>query len=269
FALHDGLEKRVRERTAELEKANAELEAEIADRKKAEEALYENEDKYRAIFAQAADSIVLIDPENGALVDFNDRAHESLGYTREELQKLNIADFEAIESAEQVREHIEKIIRQGGDTFETKHRTKSGEIRDILASSKAISIGGRDFVQGIWRDITDRKDMEAQQLFAGKILERINQEGEHLDTIHDVLRLVKQFTGFKAVGIRLRQGDDFPYFAVKGFSAKFVEAENYLCARGENGKQIYDSQGNPVLECMCGNVLSGHTDPALPFFTEG
>jgi len=265
---HDGLEKRVRERTAELEKANAELEAEIADRKKAEEALHESEDKYRAIFAQAADSIVLIDPENGALVDFNDRAHDSLGYTREELQKLKIPDFEAIESAEKVREHIEKIIRQGGDTFETKHRTKSGKIRDVLASSRVISIGGKDFVQSIWRDITDRKDMEAQQLFAGKILERINQKGERQDIIHDVLRLVKQFTGFEAVGIRLREEDDFPYFAVNGFSVEFVEAENYLCARDENGKHIYDSQGNSFLECMCGNVLSGRTDPALPFFTE-
>ncbi|HUS72722.1 MAG TPA: MEDS domain-containing protein, partial [Sedimentisphaerales bacterium] len=132
----------------------------ITEHKQAEEALRESEDKYHAIFAQAADSIVLIDPENGALVDFNDRAHESLGYTRQELRRLKIPDFDVIESADKVAKHIEKIVRQGTDLFETKHRTKSGEIRDILASSRAISIGGRDFVQSIWRDITEHKQAE-------------------------------------------------------------------------------------------------------------
>ena len=120
----------------------------------------EAEERYRAIFEQAADSIMLIDVETGALVEFNDRAHESLGYTREEFEKLKIPDFEVIESADEVANHIEKIIKEVGDTFETKHRTKGGDIRDIQVSSRAISIGGRDFVQSIWRDITERRRME-------------------------------------------------------------------------------------------------------------
>ena len=37
----------------------------------------------------------------------------------------------------------------------------------------------------------------------------------------------------------------------------------------QTGEVVRDGQGNPVLECMCGNVLCGRTDPALPFFTEG
>jgi len=242
---------------------------ESVEHKKTTEALRDSEEKYRAIFEQAADSVVLIDTETGALTEFNTGAHETLGYTCEEFRKLKITDFEVIESTKQVRKHIEKIVEEGADTFETKHRTKSGEIRDILVSSKAISIGGRDFILGIWRDITERKNMEAQQLFSGKILERINQKGERLGIMNDVLRLVKQFTGFEAVGIRLRETDDFPYFAVNGFSDEFVKAENYLCARDESGKKVYDSRGNTVLECMCGNVLSGRTDPDLFFFTEG
>jgi PAS domain S-box-containing protein len=143
----------LQERVAELEHAQAE-------RKRVEEALRESEERYRAIFEQAADSIVLVDGETGALVEFNDRAHENLGYTREEFQKLKIPDFEVIESAEEVAKRIEKIIKEGADTFETKQRKKDGEIRDILVSSRALSIDGRDFVQSIWRDITERKRME-------------------------------------------------------------------------------------------------------------
>ena len=130
---------------------------EIAERKRTEEALRESEERYRAIFEQAPDSVVLIDGETGALVEFNDRAHENLGYTRQEFEKLKIPDFEVIESAEEVAKHIEKIITEGADTFETKHRTKGGEMRDILVSSRAISIRGRGFVQSMWSDITESK----------------------------------------------------------------------------------------------------------------
>jgi len=132
----------------------------ITERKQAEEALRESEEKYRAIFEQAADSIVLVDGETGALLEFNERALENLGYTREEFRRLKIPDFEVIESAEEVAKHIEKIIREGADTFETKHRRKDGQIRNIVVSSRAISIGGKDFVQSIWRDITERKQAE-------------------------------------------------------------------------------------------------------------
>jgi PAS domain S-box-containing protein len=132
----------------------------VEERQRAEEALRESEERYRVIFEQAADSIVLIDAETGALVEFNDRAHENIGYTREEFEKLRIPDFEVIESAEEVAKHVEKIIKEGADTFETKHRTRGGEIRDIQVNSRAISIRGRDFVQSIWHDITERKRAE-------------------------------------------------------------------------------------------------------------
>ncbi len=134
----------------------------ITERKQAEDALRESEERYRAIFDQAADSIVLVDGETGDLVEFNEKTHENLGYTREEFKKLKIPDFEAIESAEKVAKHIKKITRDGSDIFETKHRTKGGEIRDILVSSRAISIGGRDFIQSIWRDITESKRAEEE-----------------------------------------------------------------------------------------------------------
>jgi PAS domain S-box-containing protein len=132
----------------------------ISERKRAEEALRESEDRHRAMFEQAADSIVLIDAETGELVQFNDRAHQALGYTREEFERLKIPDFEVIQPAEEVAKHIEKIVKEGADTFETKQRTKSGEIRDIQVSSRAVTLGGRHFIQGIWRDITERKRVE-------------------------------------------------------------------------------------------------------------
>jgi PAS domain-containing protein len=78
----------------------------ITERKKAVDMLRESEERYRAIFEQAADSIVLVDAATGELVEFNDKAHENLGYSREEFQKLRIPDFEIIESTDEVAKHI-------------------------------------------------------------------------------------------------------------------------------------------------------------------
>ena len=82
-----------------------------------------------------------------------------------------------------------------------------------------------------------------------------------------VTALLREWSGCEAVGIRLRQGDDFPYFETRGFPPEFVLAENRLCAVDAEGEIQRDSQGKPLLECMCGNVLCGRFDPAKPFFT--
>jgi PAS domain S-box-containing protein len=78
---------------------------------------------------------------------------------------------------------------------------------------------------------------------------------------------LQEWSGCEAVGIRLRKHEDYPYFETCGFPQTFVEAERYLCRHDVDGKIIRDITGNPVLECMCGNVLSGRFDPTQPFFT--
>ena len=202
------LEVQVEGQTAEPARANKDLRIKVAERKQAEEALRESEERYRAIFEQAADSVVLIDPETGTLVEFNDRAHENLGYTREEFQKLKIPDFEVIESAEEVAKHFEKIVKEGAGTFETKHRTKGGEIRSIQVSARAISIRGKDLIQAIWRDITERKRAEealaqrATQLailndIGGKVAAALELEG----VLDRAARLVQEGFGYHHVAI--------------------------------------------------------------------
>ena len=160
-AYRDHLEALVKSRTAELIEANEKLEREIIERKRADKALRESEERYRAVFEQAGDSIVLIDAKTGAMVEFNERAHINLDYTREEFEKIKIRDFEAMESGTDVDRHVEKILRHGRDVFETKHRRKGGEIRDVLVSARPVSIHGKDYLLAIWRDITEGKRAEA------------------------------------------------------------------------------------------------------------
>ena len=141
----------------------------ITERKRAENALRDSEERYRALFEQAADSIVLIDAVTGELVEFNDKAHESLGYSRDEFRNLTIADFDVTESAPKIAEHLIRIVETGADTFETKHRRKGGEIRDIVVTSRAVSIGGRHYAHSMWRDVTEHRQLEEQLRQAQKM----------------------------------------------------------------------------------------------------
>ncbi len=228
----------------------------ITERKNTEEALRESEERYRAIFEQAADSIVLVDAETGELVEFNDRAHKNLGYTREEFKKLGIHDFEVLESAEEVRKHLDKIIRQGADVFQTKHRRKDGEVRDNLVSSKAISIGGRNLCHCIWRDITEQKRAEKVLRFSLNFLERANLKTSKVPLLEEFVREIQEFTECEAVGIRiLDESGNIPYEAYAGFSKEFYESENSLSVKSD--------------KCMCINIIKGQTDSKLPFYTEG
>jgi GAF domain-containing protein len=85
----------------------------------------------------------------------------------------------------------------------------------------------------------------------------------------EIVLLIEQSTNIESIGLRLADGIDYPYYFTKGFDQNFVEKETHLCARDEFDEIIRDSDGSPVLECMCGNIICGRTDPALPFFTQG
>ena len=59
-------------------------------------------DLYRALFQQAGDPIVLVDPETGSFIDFNEQAHVILGYSRDEFQALTLSDLEVRQSPEAI-----------------------------------------------------------------------------------------------------------------------------------------------------------------------
>jgi hypothetical protein len=88
------------------------------------------------------------------------------------------------------------------------------------------------------------------------------------DLLQEVVLFLKNKTNTTSVGIRLQEGQDYPYYTTLGFSDHFIKAENFLCKRDECGKVIRDENGNPILECMCGAVIGQKTDPNKRYFTK-
>jgi diguanylate cyclase (GGDEF)-like protein/PAS domain S-box-containing protein len=135
-------------RRRELERA-----AEVAERMRAEM-------RYRTLFEQSRDGILIVDPASQRFVEFNLVAHEQLGYTRAEFADMGIADIEVEESPAETAQHVEEVHRRGWDNFETRHRRKDGAIRNVQVIVQMLPIDGRPMLYCSFRDITERKAAE-------------------------------------------------------------------------------------------------------------
>ena len=87
-------------------------------------------------------------------------ACSSLGYTMDEMMALGIPDFDPDYSAEVWPVHWEELKKHGSYTFETRHRTKSGEIYPVEVSVNHMRFGDEEYNCGFARDITKRKQAE-------------------------------------------------------------------------------------------------------------
>jgi len=88
------------------------------------------------------------------------------------------------------------------------------------------------------------------------------------EALSEVIDELCGLTGCQSVGIRLENGGDYPYYVYRGFPVFFIQRENSLLARDEEGNVLLDDEGKPFLECMCGLVIKGLVDFSLPYFTE-
>ena len=139
-----------------------------------------------------------------------------------------------------------------------------------LTATAAQGAEGKRVSRIALSDITERKFTDTCRDMSQSVLQILNGPGDDLrDVIRRALTLLKEQTGFDAVGIRLQDGEDFPYFVQLGFSGAFLLKENALAERGPDGGVCRDKDGKVCLECTCGLVLSGRTDPTNPLFTRG
>ncbi len=104
----------------------------------------------------------------------------------------------------------------------------------------------------------------AEMTFIIDVLRSINQAFSLPMIAEIVTGQIRDWLGMEAAGIRLKQGLDYPYFATIGFSPAFIETESHLCAKDTDGRSVMDPIGMPMMECMCGAVISGRigSDPS-------
>jgi PAS domain S-box-containing protein len=139
----------------------------ISERKISDEALRNSEKKYRLLFEESNDGIFLHDME-GYILDTNTKAQMMLGYKKEELNRLSISMLHPESVLAVSGRAIEETERKGNTNFETQFVKKDGTVIDVDISSSLVD-SNKGLVQGIVRDITDRKQLEARLQQAQKM----------------------------------------------------------------------------------------------------
>ena len=134
----------------------------ITPLKQAEKALRESEANYRAIFDAANDAIFVHDMETGAVLDVNRRVLEMYGVTAEDVPGTRAGDFSAGApyTTQDAAKFMAKAARGEPQLFEWVAKHKAGKTFPVEVSLRRASIGGRDRILAVVRDISERKRAE-------------------------------------------------------------------------------------------------------------
>ncbi|MHC4519621.1 MAG: GAF domain-containing protein, partial [Planctomycetota bacterium] len=159
---HEQLEQRVRERTAELARANEELKREIAERKRAEEVIRDSQALYSSLVENLPVHVLRKDVQ-GKFTFANQSFCDLLGKPLEEIKGKSDFDFYSEELAQKYRLDDERVL-QTGQLFEAVEENKQdGETRYVQVMKSAVRDAGGEIVgvQVIFWDVTERKKAEA------------------------------------------------------------------------------------------------------------
>ncbi|HUX32585.1 MAG TPA: PAS domain S-box protein [Gemmatimonadaceae bacterium] len=133
---------------------------------------------FELVFAASPDGVLLIDPETQRAVQFNDAACRQLGYTRQEFAGLRISDYEALETPDVTRAHVQRALEAGQSEFDTVHRTRSGDLRHVHVWIHAVDLEGRRAFYTIFRDVTDQRRVEDALRHSHDLLDRTGRMAE-------------------------------------------------------------------------------------------
>jgi PAS domain S-box-containing protein len=196
-----------------------------------------------------------------------------VGWSEAELLERS---FQAITHPEDLGpdlEFVQEMIKGRRQSYQMDKRYLRKDGGEVWAQLNVILVRDPEdtplhFLSQI-QDIGGQIAADHQRTITLEVLDALNRVEDPRDAAGRILQVIKREVGVEAAAIRLAQGDDFTYAAADGFAEDFLQAESCLLARDGNGEPRVDAGGRPLLECTCGLVLSGCTDPASPFFTPG
>ena len=213
-------------------------------------------DLFATAFEHAPVMMAISAEGDDVFLEVNREFERVSGYSREEVIGKSGVGLGLI--APEERDRLAEVVGEGAPALgiELSFRTKNGTSRRCLCSMVPVSIGGaaRTLVLGI--DVTGHARYEAEQGLTIELLGLLNAPSTMREMMEGATRLLQKFTGCTAVAIRVREGNDFPFYTTFGLSNEFEREESSLCVGDGSGP-----------ECLCGAVLTGEFQPGLEVVT--
>ena len=175
----------------------------VTREREADLALRRSEERFRNLVDFANDAIFIRDLD-GRFLDANRKACERLGYSRDQLLTMSVADIDSPEFATEVANRTEAILRDGSAFFETEHLRRDGTTIPVEMSSTVIDLAGRKAILSIARDITERKAVESARAAAeAEREEALAQQQAIFDGLGDGVGIIDFDGGFLEVNLVL------------------------------------------------------------------
>ncbi len=223
-----------------------------------EQILQESEEKYSNLFQQSGDGTFLLD-WNGRVRDANRRIEQMLGYERDELLAMTIDQLHPANAAQQINQHMGQLHQDGLAQFEIDFVTKDGDLLPAEVSLTMFELGGERVLQGIIRDIRERRRQEQALRHArDEALEASRMKSQLLANVsHDLRTPLNAILGYTEM---LRAGI---YGALSGqqqdATAQIIDSTGHLLnfvnnlldqAHIEAGRLKLNPQPFPLLELV-------------------
>lgn len=146
----------------------------ITERKKAELAIQESNEQYRAFFEDNHSVMFVLDSENGTILDVNKTAEQFYGYSREEMKGRSVGILNHF-SEQKLARTLKRLVNQRISSIITRHMLANGEWRDIEVFSGPFVVNGHTRLISIIHDITQRKRDEEILAAAKTTAEQANR----------------------------------------------------------------------------------------------
>jgi len=146
--------------------------ADITEQKRTEDGYFLKAEQLKVMLDTTTDGYWLVD-KNGRILDTNAAYCDMTGFPREKVINHAISDFELVETPKETAEHIQKVLAEGFDRFESKQRCKDGRIIDVEVSVSYMENQGL-FISFL-RDITERKKHKNELLRLSRVVEQTSE----------------------------------------------------------------------------------------------
>ena len=243
----------------------------ISARKQAEAALRDSEERFKGIFNHALDGIVLADIETKRIQMANDTICRMLGYAHEEISRLSIADIHPAEDLAYVAQQFERQAKgEVGLATDIPVKRKDGSVFFADINSSPLTLAGRSYLIGLFRDITERKRAEIALHKSNRALKTLSAGNTTLIHATDEDRLLRDMChvliergGYRLAWIGFVEQDaarSVRPMAYAGLEEGYIEALKVTWADSERGR---GPTGTAIRSGKTQLIQNTLTDPAF------
>lgn len=233
--------------------------SDVTEQAKLEEQLRAKETFLNSLF-ETIPMPVFYKDRQGRYQGFNKAFEDFFGKSKDELVGKTVFDVNPPELARLYHAKDAELFENlGVQVYDAQVSDARGGSHDVIFHKAALvdEYGVVSGLVGTVQDVTERKLMEKYRGLSVDVLAVLNETTEFSESIRRILQAVRQASGCDAVGIRLQEQGDYPYYEQAGFSEDFLLMENSLIARDAQGGVCRNPDGTTKLECTCGLVISG------------